>query len=59
MVPTGIADAPERMSFDVSYAVDGDAVTVNLPGNEPLVLTRAGSDLEGTMSGETIRFVRR
>ena len=59
MVPTGIADAPERMSFDVSYAVDGDRVTVNLPGNEPLMLTRAGGDLEGTMNGETVRFVKR
>jgi hypothetical protein len=59
MVPTGIADAPERMSFDVSYAVDGDRVTVNLPGNEPLMLTRTGSDLEGSMNGETVRFVKR
>lgn len=59
MVPTGIADAPERMSFDVSYAVDGDQVTVNLPGNEPLMLTRAGRDLEGAMNGETVRFVKR
>jgi hypothetical protein len=59
MVPTGIADAPERMSFDVSYAVDGDRVTVNLPGSEPLMLTRAGGDLEGTMNGETVRFVKR
>src|SRR5688500_6951226 len=56
MVPTGIADAPERMSFDVSYALDGDRVTVNLPGNEPLMLTRAGGDLEGTLNGETVRF---
>ncbi len=59
MVPTGIADAPERMSFDVSYAVDGDRVTVNLPGNEPLMLTRTGGDLEGSMNGETVRFVKR
>ena len=59
MVPTGIADAPERMSFDVSYAVLGNQVTVNLPGSEPLLLTRAGSDLEGTMNGETVRFVTR
>lgn len=59
MVPAGVADAPDRMSFDVSYAVDGDRVTVNLPGNEPLMLTRAGSDLEGTMNGETVRFVKR
>jgi hypothetical protein len=59
MVPAGIADAPERMSFDVSYAVDGNQITVNLPGNEPLMLTRAGRDLEGTMNGETVRFVKR
>jgi len=59
MVPTGIADAPERMSFDVSYAIDGDRVTVNLPGNEPLMLTRTGGDLEGSMNGETVRFVKR
>jgi hypothetical protein len=59
MVPNGIADAPERMSFDVSYAVDGDRVTVDLPGNEPLMLTRTGSDLEGSMNGESVRFVKR
>jgi hypothetical protein len=59
MVPTGLADAPERMSFDVSYAVDGDQITVDLPGNEPLMLSRAGRDLEGTMNGETVRFVKR
>jgi hypothetical protein len=59
MVPTGLADAPERMSFDVSYAVNGDAITIDLPGNEPLLLTRAGGDLEGTMNGETVRFVKR
>jgi hypothetical protein len=59
MVPTGITDSPERMSFDVNYEVDGSAITINLPGNERLQLTRAGSDLEGTMNGETVRFVRR
>lgn len=59
MVPTGIADAPERMSFDVSYTVDGNQITVNLPGNEPLTLIRAGRDLEGTMNGETVRFVKK
>jgi hypothetical protein len=59
MVPTGITDSPERMSFDVNYEVDGSAITINLPGNERLQLTRAGNDLEGTMNGETVRFVRR
>jgi hypothetical protein len=59
MVPSGLTDAPERMSFDVSYAMDGDRIRVNLPGNEPLMLTRAGGDLEGTMNGETVRFVKR
>jgi len=59
MSPSGASDVPERMSFDVSYEVDGNAVTINLPGNERLQLTRAGNDLEGTMNGETVRFVRR
>jgi hypothetical protein len=59
MMPENLADAPERMSFDVSYEVSGDDITVNLPGNESLRLTRSGEDLEGTMNGETVRFVRR
>ncbi|HLG54869.1 MAG TPA: hypothetical protein VI485_06035 [Vicinamibacterales bacterium] len=59
MTPSGVADAPERVSFDVGYAVNGDAITVSLPGNEPLMLTRAGNDLEGTLNGETVRFVKR
>lgn len=59
MTPSGASDIPERVSFDVDYDVDGDAITINLPGNERLHLTRAGNDLEGTMNGETVRFVRR
>jgi hypothetical protein len=59
MTPTGIADAPDRMSFDVGYEVSGDDITISLPGNEPLLLTRSGNDLEGTMNGETVRFVKR
>lgn len=59
MTPSGASDIPERMSFDVDYEVDGNAITINLPGNERLQLTRAGNDLEGTMNGETVRFVRR
>ena len=59
MTPAGVSDIPDRMSFDVGYDVNGDEITINLPGNERLLLTRAGSDLEGTMNGETVRFVRR
>lgn len=59
MSPSGASDIPERMSFDVDYEVAGNAITINLPGNERLQLTRAGNDLEGTMNGETVRFVRR
>lgn len=59
MSPSGASDIPERMSFDVNYEVDGNEITINLPGNERLQLTRAGNDLEGTMNGETVRFVRR
>jgi hypothetical protein len=59
MMPSGPSDIPDRMSFDVGYDVSGDEITINLPGNERLMLTRAGNDLEGTMNGETVRFVRR
>jgi hypothetical protein len=59
MVPTGLADAPDRMSFDVGYEMSGNEITVTLPGSEPLMLTRAGDDLEGTMNGETVRFVKK
>ncbi|HVQ13068.1 MAG TPA: hypothetical protein VMS40_05735 [Vicinamibacterales bacterium] len=59
MSPSGASDIPERMSFDVNFEVDGNEITISLPGNERLQLTRAGNDLEGTMNGETVRFVRR
>ena len=59
MTSSGTSDIPDRMSFDVGYDVSGDEITINLPGNERLLLTRAGNDLEGTMNGETVRFVRR
>jgi hypothetical protein len=47
------------MSFDVGYEMSGNEITVTLPGSEPLMLTRAGDDLEGTMNGETVRFVKK
>ena len=59
MSPSGAPGMPDRMSFDVDYEVAGNDITINLPGNERLQLTRAGNDLEGTMNGETVRFVRR
>jgi hypothetical protein len=59
MTPTGPSEMPDRVSFDVGYDVSGDQVTVSLPGNERLLLTRRGNTLEGTMSGETVRFARR
>ena len=59
MTPTDLPGAPERMSFDVPYEVNGQQVTISLPGNEPLRLTRANGGLEGTMNGETVRFVKR
>jgi hypothetical protein len=59
MRPARASEMPENLSFDVGYSVTGDQITVNLPGNEPLMLTRAGSDLEGTLNGETVRFVKR
>lgn len=59
MVPNAGSDAPDRMSFDVSYEEHGDDIAVALPGSDRLLLTRRGDDLEGTMNGETLRFVRR
>jgi hypothetical protein len=55
----GGSGMPDRLSFDVDYEVDGDDITLNLPGSERLLLTRSGDGLEGTMNGETVRFVRR
>lgn len=53
------SDLPERASFDVGYESRGDSVTVEMPGEEPLQLTRNGRDLVSTMNGETVRFVAR
>ena len=59
MQPSGPSEIPDGMSFDVPYEISGDEVTISLPGNERLQLTREGNDLEATMNGETVRFVRR
>ena len=55
----GGSGMPDRLSFDVDYEVDGDDITLRLPGADRLLLTRSGDGLEGTMNGETVRFVRR
>ena len=59
MKPSGPSEIPDGMSFEVPYEVSGNDITISLPGSERLQLTRAGNDLEGTMNGETVRFVRR
>jgi hypothetical protein len=59
MTPKAGTDIPDRVSFDVAYAVNGDQISITLPGNEPLTLTRSGTDLTGTLNGETVRFVKR
>jgi hypothetical protein len=59
MKPNRTTDIPDGMNFEVPYEVSGDEITISLPGNERLQLTRFGNDLEGTMNGETVRFVRR
>jgi hypothetical protein len=59
MTPNGGSDMPQRMSIDASYESSGDRITVRLPGGEDLMLTRAGTSLEGAMGGETVRFDRR
>ena len=59
MTPSAGTNIPDRVSFDVAYAVNGDQISITLPGDEPLTLTRTGNDLTGTLNGETVRFVRR
>jgi hypothetical protein len=59
MTPSGGSGIPDRVSFDVAYEVSGNEISIALPGNEPLTLTRTGDGLMGTMNGETVRFTRR
>lgn len=54
----GGSDMPQRMSFDLSYRVSGNNITIEMPGEGPTELIRSGRDLMMTSDGETARFVR-
>lgn len=43
---------------DGRYELNGDRITIRVPGGMPLVLTNRGKALEGMMDGHKVRFVR-
>lgn len=57
MTPNG-GGAADSMSLTITYVTTGDGVDIEMPGEDPLRLTRSGRDLVGTMEGETARFER-
>jgi hypothetical protein len=46
-------------SSDGDFLMDGNKVTVQIPGGMPLTLTRNGSVLEGTFMGQVLRFTKK
>jgi hypothetical protein len=53
------SDLPENVTFDVRYEVNGNDITVDMPGDEPIRLMKSGEALVSTMGGETVRFTKR
>jgi hypothetical protein len=54
----GGGDMPQRMSFDLTYRVQGSNIVIEMPGEGPTELMRSGRDLLMTANGETARFIR-
>ena len=52
-----VGGQPESSDGDV--LIDGNKVTIQIPGGMPLTLTRNGSALEGTFMGQTLRFSKK
>lgn len=46
-------------SSDGDFLIDGNKVTVQIPGGMPLTLTRNGNTLEGTFMGQVLRFAKK
>ncbi len=44
---------------DGDFTIDGNKVTIQLPGGMPLSLTRNGDVLEGPFMGEMLRFTKK
>ena len=44
---------------DGDYMIDGDQVTVQVPGGIPMVLTRKGGVLEGDVASQILRFSKK
>jgi hypothetical protein len=48
------------VTFDCTYVVDGDKVTITMPmGGDTLVMMKKGSNYEATKDGETVVFVKK
>jgi len=48
---------PESSDGDV--LIDGNKVTIQIPGGMPLTLTRTGNTLEGSFMGQVLRFTKK
>lgn len=57
-VELNMDSAGERDTTAGAYRVDGERVTIEVPGGMPLSLTRKGDALEGTMFGLPVRFTK-
>ncbi len=55
MQPTG--GQPD--TSDADYMIDGNKVTIQVPGGMPLALVRNGNTLEGDLMGQIMHFVKK
>jgi hypothetical protein len=44
---------------DGDYLIDGNKVTIQVPGGMPFVLVRSGKTLEGSMMGQILHFEKK
>jgi hypothetical protein len=49
----------QRDSADADYTVDGNKITVQVPGGMPLVLTKNGDQMDASMMGEIMHFKKK
>ena len=48
---------PENSDGD--YLIDGNKITIQVPGGMPFVLVRSGKGLEGSMMGQILHFEKK
>ena len=44
---------------DADYLIDGNKITVQVPGGVPFELVRSGKTLEGTLMGQILHFEKK